>query len=114
MPRCAGVTAALHWLCGANTPWKRVRWMSGGGTRAASRANPSTVTRTTADSETTCVLGCGDIGGSSSDTADEDQKPDEAGKEKSCFNLRADQALYREHGTTTCQQIGAWATLHYP
>jgi hypothetical protein len=37
-PRCAGVTAARSLLCGANTPWKRVRCMRGGGTSAARRA----------------------------------------------------------------------------
>ena len=41
LPRFAGVTDARCWLFGANTPWKRVRFTRGFGTRAASRAMKS-------------------------------------------------------------------------
>lgn len=40
-PRPAGVTSARQRLCGANTPWYRVRWTRGRGTSAASRAMKS-------------------------------------------------------------------------
>jgi hypothetical protein len=50
LPRCAGVTAARSLLCGANTPWYRVRCIRGGGTSAASLAIRSS------GSSTMCVV----------------------------------------------------------
>src|SRR5690606_448103 len=49
-PRRAGVMRALLGLFGATTPWKRVRFSRGGGTRAASRAMKSS------GSKITCVV----------------------------------------------------------
>ena len=40
-PRCAGVTAARSLLCGAITPWQRVRYILGGDTSAANLAKKS-------------------------------------------------------------------------
>ena len=50
LPRLAGVTRERCLLFGANTPWKRVRFTRGLGTRAASRAMKSS------GSKMTCVV----------------------------------------------------------
>ncbi|MFT5450211.1 MAG: hypothetical protein ACI9DC_005416, partial [Gammaproteobacteria bacterium] len=50
LPRLAGVTCARCALLGANTPWKRVRFTRGLGTKATSRAMKSI------GSNMTCVV----------------------------------------------------------
>ena len=47
LPRFAAVTRARYRLLGVNTPWKRVRFILGLGTRATSRAMKSSGSKMT-------------------------------------------------------------------